>query len=277
MSFSTRVIPVRAGTQRPVGQPGRRALRATSTSTGAGTTSSTIPAFSAREAFRARPVRMRSSAVRSPTSRGRRCVPPMPGMIPSFTSGRPSDVFGMIARPRDSGRPAPSPGRRPCRSRGWRPPPAPSAPPGGRGWPGPWRESVSPSSELRMVVKSLMSAPAMKLSGLPLRRTIAAHVRARLDLAEERLQLLHHRLAQGVDLLAGHVEGEDQDAVRRQLLGEGAGGGRGRRAGHAHARTPAPRIFSMSARVKPASAEHGVGVLAQRGRGASGRGGRPRA
>ena len=34
-----------------------------------------------------------------------------------------------------------------------------------------WRDRVSPSSELRMPVKSLMSAPAMKLSAFPLRST----------------------------------------------------------------------------------------------------------
>ena len=38
-------------------------------------------------------------------------------------------------------------------------------------WPA--RESASPSSAEPMRVKSLMSAPAMKLSGLPLRTTIA--------------------------------------------------------------------------------------------------------
>ena len=35
------------------------------------------------------------------------------------------------------------------------------------------RDSASPSIALRMALKSLMSAPAMKLSGLPLRRTTA--------------------------------------------------------------------------------------------------------
>ena len=35
-----------------------------------------------------------SSAACKPTRRGRRCVPPIPGMSPSCTSGWPSDVFG---------------------------------------------------------------------------------------------------------------------------------------------------------------------------------------
>ena len=55
--------------------------------------------------------------------------------------------------------------------------------------PAPARESVSPSSELRMVVKSLMSAPAMKLSALRAAQHDRAHVGARLDLAEQASQL----------------------------------------------------------------------------------------
>lgn len=37
----------------------------------------------------ARPVKMRSFAFDSPSKRTRRCVPPAPGMIPNFVSGKP--------------------------------------------------------------------------------------------------------------------------------------------------------------------------------------------
>jgi len=37
----------------------------------------------------ARPVKMRSFAFDTPSKRTRRCVPPAPGMIPNFVSGKP--------------------------------------------------------------------------------------------------------------------------------------------------------------------------------------------
>jgi hypothetical protein len=39
------------------------------------------------------PVKIISSAVLTPTSRGKRCVPPEPGSSPSCTSGKPKTVF----------------------------------------------------------------------------------------------------------------------------------------------------------------------------------------
>ena len=42
------------------------------------------------ESEKIRPEPMRSSAAGTPTSRGRRCVPPAPGTTPSLTSGNPS-------------------------------------------------------------------------------------------------------------------------------------------------------------------------------------------
>ena len=72
-----------------------------------------------------------------------------------------------------------------------------------------------------MRVKSLMSAPAMKLSGLPLRSTTARISSSASDLVEDPLELRDHALAQGVHLLAGHVEREDEDAVVVPLPREG--------------------------------------------------------
>src|SRR5438094_380240 len=40
------------------------------------------------------PVVIISTAFETGTMRGRRCVPPEPGRMPSFTSGRPSCAFG---------------------------------------------------------------------------------------------------------------------------------------------------------------------------------------
>jgi len=48
----------------------------------------------------ARPVKMRSFAFDSPSKRTRRCVPPAPGMIPNFVSGRPIFVAPDPACPR---------------------------------------------------------------------------------------------------------------------------------------------------------------------------------
>ena len=63
-----------------------------------------------------------------------------------------------------------------------------------------------------------MSAPAMKLSGLPLRNTTALTSGVSIDLVEQPLELVDHARAEGVHLLARHVEGEHEDAVRVLLL-----------------------------------------------------------
>jgi hypothetical protein len=44
------------------------------------------------------PFAIMSIALRAPTSRGSRCVPPAPGSNPSFTSGRPSFAFLFATR-----------------------------------------------------------------------------------------------------------------------------------------------------------------------------------
>ena len=53
------------------------------------TTASTIPTFNAAAALYSFPVVIHSSALSLPITRGRRTVPPKPGIIPSFTSGKP--------------------------------------------------------------------------------------------------------------------------------------------------------------------------------------------
>src|SRR5690606_14517232 len=65
------------------------ASMASSSSLSAGTTRETRPARSASSAFIRRAVSTRSMALALPTARGRRCVPPAPGMTPSLISGWP--------------------------------------------------------------------------------------------------------------------------------------------------------------------------------------------
>ena len=48
------------------------------------------PDLSASSAATNRPVKIKSFALAGPMSRGRRCVPPPPGMIPSRISGCPT-------------------------------------------------------------------------------------------------------------------------------------------------------------------------------------------
>ena len=148
----------------------RTARRAAVRRAAGGTTSSTSPDFNARVAFTDLPVRIRSRPAARPTSRGSRCVPPMPGMIPRLTSGTPSTVLGSSEAMRyRQHRTVSSP---PPRQDPWI-----AATTGTRAASSrprtPWadRDSVSPSRALRMAVNSLMSAPAMKLSVLPLRNT----------------------------------------------------------------------------------------------------------
>ena len=47
-------------------------------------------------ADRVRPVSIMSIALGEPTSRGNRALPPQPGKMPSFTSGRPMRVDGSL-------------------------------------------------------------------------------------------------------------------------------------------------------------------------------------
>ena len=54
------------------------------------TTRSTSPSAAASLAGTRRPDAMSAMARATPTSRGKRCVPPAPGMMPSFTSGSPT-------------------------------------------------------------------------------------------------------------------------------------------------------------------------------------------
>ncbi len=75
---------------------------ARSISHAAGTERAIRPAFSARRASRARPVRIRSSATGSPIRRGSRTQPPNPGTIPSSTSGNPIWVRGSSLAIRES-------------------------------------------------------------------------------------------------------------------------------------------------------------------------------
>ncbi len=70
---------------------------------------------------------------------------------------------------RGSGRRGPARDRRPGTSRGSPPPPGWAAPPAGRAAPGRCARASRPRARSGSARKSLMSAPAMKLSGLPLR------------------------------------------------------------------------------------------------------------
>src|SRR5688572_127844 len=73
--------------------------RAAAMSSGPGTTRLTRPNSSARAASHRAPVRIISLARPRPTMRGRRWVPPAPGMIPSVGSGRPNTaVLAAIRR-----------------------------------------------------------------------------------------------------------------------------------------------------------------------------------
>ena len=74
------------------------AARASAISSAAGTTRLTRPICSASSAVTCRPVSSRSSATPLPTSRGSRCVPPYPGMMPRLISGWPSRAVSAAMR-----------------------------------------------------------------------------------------------------------------------------------------------------------------------------------
>jgi len=74
----------------PSAQISPPAASASASSWSAGTTRETRPARSASAASIMRPVSTISIALALPTARGRRWVPPAPGMMPSLISGWPN-------------------------------------------------------------------------------------------------------------------------------------------------------------------------------------------
>ena len=108
-----------------------------------------------------RPVRISSLARAGPMSRGRRWVPPPPGITPSSTSGRPE--LGRPRRTPGGRRPGPARARRPGRSRSPR-----------RWWPGGGRRA-RPARRRKLAAtcsgpppsSSAMSAPAAKIRSPP--------------------------------------------------------------------------------------------------------------
>ena len=91
------------------------APRASSISLSAGTTRDTSPARSASARIHHAAVRTMSIALALPRARGRRCVPPAPGMTPSLISGWPN--FGVVGGDHEVAHHAPARSRRPARSR----------------------------------------------------------------------------------------------------------------------------------------------------------------
>jgi hypothetical protein len=83
--------------------PGLRGIRigaqafASSRSFSGGTTASMMPAANASAGFSRFPSSKSGAAAAMPISRGRRCVPPPPGISPSVTSGKPKRADGTSA------------------------------------------------------------------------------------------------------------------------------------------------------------------------------------
>lgn len=73
--------------------PDSASATAVSSTTAGATTLSTRPMPRAAEADRVRPVSIMSIAAGAPTSCGRRALPPHPGKMPSWVSGRPMRVL----------------------------------------------------------------------------------------------------------------------------------------------------------------------------------------
>ncbi|BAK12063.1 hypothetical protein PAJ_1983 [Pantoea ananatis AJ13355] len=131
-----------------------------------GTASSTMPSFFACLARRFLPVRISGKAFCTPIKRGRRCVPPDPGSSPNCTSGRPIRVLSSSEQMRALQASASS--SPPPRQAPW------IAATTGNGNAAiaaitscPCLASASASWALWQRSIMLISAPAIKLSGLP--------------------------------------------------------------------------------------------------------------
>src|SRR3989344_5277327 len=170
--------PAPPGTRKPLASHGctawgcassRRLAAATTSPWGA--SSWTMPSFKASPAFTWRPVSSRPSAFSMPIRRGRRCVPPPAGSRPMPTSDRPTPASGWSANTRwwqasASSNPPPSADPSSAAANGLpqvsmrrasRPKASPSVAPCAAG--------TGPSSSSASM--PLMSAPAMKVPGLP--------------------------------------------------------------------------------------------------------------
>jgi hypothetical protein len=64
----------------------------------ASTTESNKSVFDSSRAASGLPLTIMFKARSAPTKRGKRCVPPAPGKIPSFTSGNPSCAVAVARR-----------------------------------------------------------------------------------------------------------------------------------------------------------------------------------
>ena len=88
----------RRGTGRSPAAKARAAAIARGRAAEAGTNSSAHPSATAVLPSTGSPLTQMSAAFDGPISRGRRCMPPYPGMIPSFTSGCPRRAFSVTIR-----------------------------------------------------------------------------------------------------------------------------------------------------------------------------------
>ena len=102
--------------------------------------------------------------------------------------------------------------------------------------------------------------PGDEVVGLAAREHDRPDRGVRLHEGEDLLELCDHGTAQGIDLLAGHVEGEDEHAVLAEGALQGPRAGRqglrprgGGQGGRAHCTTPASRSRATSVSSKPAS------------------------
>ena len=83
-------------------QPNSSVLTIKASATGSSSIACTNPAANAACAPRGLPKLIISNAFTSPTSLGRRCVPPAPGITPRVTSGRPICAAGAMIRIRQA-------------------------------------------------------------------------------------------------------------------------------------------------------------------------------
>ena len=93
-----RASQFRRGTGRPPAAKSRAAATACFSAEEDGTNSSAHPSDTAVLPSTGSPLTQISAAPCGPIRRGRRCIPPYPGMIPSFTSGCPRRAFSVTIR-----------------------------------------------------------------------------------------------------------------------------------------------------------------------------------
>ncbi len=243
-TFANAVLDGSDGLAWAVGQSMRAKASVSSTRRSAANRRSTRPMANAPPGSTLSPVAIIPSARLGPTSRSRRCVPPLPGMRPSFTSGSPSWYTPSAAKRRSQAKASSSPPPKALAVDG-RDEDLAAAGHGLGGRTSRCRPAAGWRSR-RWLPQALMSAPTEKMDGSALRTTTTATSGSSFAQFDGTSQLLHQADLVGIDL--GTVERDGVDPAPDRVCHDRKGPFGHRRISHAGDRVSAVDVGDRPSR-----------------------------